>query len=63
MIILQHIFRYVLLVGIGIVLIWNSDLDDKFSFMIGWIAGVSIAYAIGVLVGHKKNKRKTNISK
>ena len=54
---MNHAFRFTLLVGICIVLIYLLDIPNKFPLMIGAIVGVLLGYIIGFYI-HKRIKRK-----
>ncbi|MDR2979714.1 MAG: hypothetical protein LBV02_04660 [Bacteroidales bacterium] len=57
---LQQIFRCLLLVGIGIVVVYVSDLDNKFPIMIGWTAGAVLAFIAGNTVLKYKTRKDTD---
>lgn len=62
---LNHAFRYVLLLSVGIVCLYFLQIEDKFPIMIGWMIGVTIAYFLGnfILARLRKKQGKTNIDK
>lgn len=55
---LMHIFRFVLLIGIGIVFLFFTEIDRKLEIMIGWIIGVTLAYIIGVAIIQRRKKNE-----
>ena len=55
---LMHIFRFVLLIGIGIVFLFFMEIDRKLEIMIGWIIGVTLAYIIGVAIIQRRKKNE-----
>lgn len=54
---LMHIFRFILLITIGIVPLFFMEIDHKLDIMIGWIAGVTLAYIVGYYVMSKRKKK------
>ena len=59
---MNHAFRFTLLVGICIVLIYLLDIPNKFPLMIGAIIGVLLGYIVGFYI-HKRIKKKNNLDK
>jgi len=57
---LMHIFRFMLLIGIGIVFLFFSEIDQKLEIMIGWIVGVTLAYIIGFTIIQRRKKNEKN---
>lgn len=52
-----HIFRFVLLISIGIVPLFFMEIEHKLDLMIGWIVGVTLAYIVGFYISNKRKKR------
>lgn len=55
---LEHIFRFVLLLAVGVVPIYFMEIDDKPAIMIGWVIGATLAYIIGNWILRNKRKKK-----
>jgi len=53
-----HIFRFVLLIAIGIIFLFFTEIDRKLELMIGWIIGAILAYIIGLIILHYRKGRK-----
>ena len=55
---INHAFRFVLLLAVGIIPLFFTEIENKFELMIGWCIGVTIAYVIGNYVLERRKKRK-----
>ena len=57
---LQHIFRYILLLAVGVVPIYFLEMEnvDKHTLIIGWTVGATLAFIIGNLLIRKKGGEK-----
>ena len=55
---LQHIFRYILLLAVGIVPIYFLEIEDKNTLIIGWTVGATLAFIVGNLLIKKKGGEK-----
>lgn len=56
-------FRYVLLMGILIIPLHFSSIDNKFPIMIGTLIGGSIAFLLGYFIIKKKKKQRNSDNK
>lgn len=54
---MQTAFRYVLLMGILIIPLYFSSIDEKFPIMVGAVIGGTIAFWVGYFL-LKRKKRK-----
>lgn len=54
---LQQFFRCLLLVTIGIVVVYVSNLENKFPIMIGWAVGAVLAFIVGNIILNYLNKK------
>ncbi|MDR3048058.1 MAG: hypothetical protein LBU51_10725 [Bacteroidales bacterium] len=59
--ILQHAFRFVILLAVGIVPIYFLEIDHKTEIMTGWLIGATLAFIVGNIVlkiiKNKKSKK------
>lgn len=60
---LQQIFRCLLIVTLGIVVVYVSNLENKFPIMIGWTVGAVLAFIVGHLILNYLNKKKNRDEK
>ena len=59
--ILMHLFRYILLLAIGIVFLFFAKIDKKLEIMVGWIIGATLAYIVGLIILRKRKKSQNNL--
>ena len=55
---METAFRYVLLMGILIIPLYLSSIDNKFPIMMGAFIGGTIAFWVGYLIIKRKKKRQ-----
>lgn len=53
---IQHVFRYVLLLALGIVPIYFLQIDNKFELMMGWLLGATLAFIVGMFIIKRKKR-------
>jgi hypothetical protein len=57
---IQHVFRYVLLLAVGIVPVYFLQIDRKFELMIGWMVGATLSFIIGMIFIKRKKKKENH---
>ena len=55
--ILTHLFRFVLLITIGVVFLFFTEIEHKLEIMIGWMIGVTLAYIVGTFILQRRRKK------
>jgi len=55
---LMHIFRFVLLITLGVVFLFFTEIDHKLEIMIGWMIGATLAYIVGYVILQRRKKNE-----
>ncbi|MDL2311714.1 hypothetical protein LJC68_02405 [Bacteroidales bacterium OttesenSCG-928-B11] len=61
---LQHIFRCLIIVAAGLLIVYFAEIDNKFPVMIGWTVGAVLAFIVGnIMLRYTKKKNGTQDTK